>query len=99
MEHGRRSFVVSALMLLVAPPVHAQPGRARIAMLLTGSPAVAAPEYAAFTQQLRELGWSEGQNLMVDRRWADAPDAFSALAVEAVRARSASAAWRARGAT
>ena len=55
-------------------------------MLLTGSPAVAAPEYAAFTQQLGDLGWIEGQNLTVDRRWTEAPERFVDLAADAVRA-------------
>ena len=84
---GRRAFVVSALTFLVAPPVHAQSGPLRVAMLLTGSAAVAEPEYAAFTKALGDLGWIEGQNLVIDRRWADTPEAFTALAADALRAR------------
>src|SRR4026209_1423952 len=40
----------------------------RIGYLSLGS-APAEPE-AAFKQQLRDLGWIEGQNLAIDYRWA-----------------------------
>jgi putative ABC transport system substrate-binding protein len=86
----RRTFVAGSLAFLVAPLVgEGQPTPARLAMLLTGSPRVAAPEYAAFTKQLSDLGWTEGQNLAVDRRWTDAPEKFIGLAADAVRARPA----------
>jgi putative ABC transport system substrate-binding protein len=83
---NRRAFLTSAVAAFTTlQAAHAQPPRARIAMLLTGSPAVATPEYAAFTQQLGDLGWIEGQNLTVDRRWTEAPERFKDLAADAVR--------------
>jgi ABC-type uncharacterized transport system substrate-binding protein len=87
----RRAFVTGLGAALAAPLVaEAQPTRPRLAMLLTGSPAaVTAPEYAAFTKQLSDLGWIEGQNIVVDRRWTDAPKKFSGLAAEVVRIRPA----------
>jgi putative tryptophan/tyrosine transport system substrate-binding protein len=86
----RRSFVGGAVAFFTAPlAAQGQPPRVRLAVLLTGSPAIATPEYAAFTQELSALGWIEGQNLTVDRRWADGPERFSELAADAVRARPA----------
>jgi putative ABC transport system substrate-binding protein len=58
-------------------------------MLLTGPPATATPEYAAFMKQLGDLGWIEGQNLAVDRRWADAPEKFIGLATDVVQSKPA----------
>ena len=58
-------------------------------MLLTGPPGVATPEDAAFAQQLGDLGWIEGQNLTVDRRWTETPERFVDLAADAVRANPA----------
>ena len=76
------------LTLTLAPlAAEAQPTPARLAMLLTGPPADATLEYAAFTKQLGDLGWNEGQNLAVDRRWADAPEKFIGIAADAVRAK------------
>jgi hypothetical protein len=80
--------VVLTLRLTLAPlAAEAQPTPARLAMLLTGPPATATPEYAAFMKQLGDLGWIEGQTLAVDRRWADAPEKFIGLAADAVRAK------------
>ncbi len=65
--------LVLALSLTLAPlAVEAQPRPMRLAMLLTGPRADATPEYAAFMKQLGDLGWIEGQNLVIDRRSADA---------------------------
>jgi ABC-type uncharacterized transport system substrate-binding protein len=80
--------VVLVLSVTVAPlTAEAQPTPARLAVLLTGPPATATPEYAAFMKQLADLGWIDGQNLAVDRRWADAPEKFIGLAADAVRAK------------
>jgi putative ABC transport system substrate-binding protein len=67
----------------------AQPAPARLALLLTGPPSPAIREYVAFSKQLSELGWLEGQNLVVDRWWADGPEDSSTLAADAVRAKPA----------
>ena len=50
--------VVLVLSVTVAPlAAEAQPTPAGLAMLLTGPPATATPEYAAFMKQLADLGW------------------------------------------
>ena len=54
-------------------------------MLLTGSPTISGPEYAAFNKALGELGWVEGQTLVIDRRWADTSELFITLAADVVR--------------
>jgi putative ABC transport system substrate-binding protein len=63
---------------LLWPPLVAtaqQPGKAyRIGFLSAYSPpppSAPTPLLDAFWQQLRELGWIEGQNLVIERRWAD----------------------------
>jgi len=82
--------LVLALSLILAPlATEAQPTPARLAMLLTGPPATATSEYAAFMKQLGDLGWIEGQNLAVDRRWADAPEKFIGLAADVVQSKPA----------
>ncbi len=77
--------VVLAIGLLVPLAAEAQQASAKLAMLLTGPPAVWALEYAAFTKQLSDFGWVEGQNLVIDRRWTDAAEKFVALTADAVR--------------
>jgi putative ABC transport system substrate-binding protein len=56
-------------------------------MLLTGSPSnpQQPPEVDAFIEELRRLGWVEGKNLAVERRWADKPDRFRKLASDLAR--------------
>jgi ABC-type uncharacterized transport system substrate-binding protein len=87
---NRRAFVTGLGAVLAAPVAGQAQATARLAMLLTGPPTVPTPpEYAAFTKQLSDLGWIEGHNLVVDRRWTDAPERFSGLAADAVRVRPA----------
>jgi hypothetical protein len=85
----RRAFVAGALATVVAPPVARAQNAPKLAMLLTGSPSAASPEYDAFMAQLAALGWIEGHQLTVDSRWADAPETFTRLALEASRAHPA----------
>jgi putative tryptophan/tyrosine transport system substrate-binding protein len=83
-------LVILTVSVTLAPlAAEAQPTPARLAMLLTGPPATATPEYAAFMKQLGDLGWIEGQNLAVDRRWADAPEKFIGLAADVVQSKPA----------
>jgi putative tryptophan/tyrosine transport system substrate-binding protein len=87
---SRRALLTGTVAAFAAPrSAHGQPTRARLAMLLTGPPGVATPEDAAFAQQLGDLGWIEGQNLTVDRRWTETPERFVDLAADAVRANPA----------
>ena len=83
----RRTFLCGLTVGVLSAPlaIEARLAHAKLAMLLTGSAAVGAPEYAAFTKQLGDFGWIEGQNLVIDRRWADVAEKFVALAVDTVR--------------
>jgi putative ABC transport system substrate-binding protein len=87
----RRTFLAGTSAVLLAVPLAAgaQQVPMRLVMLLTGSPAGAMPEYVAFTKQLGDLGWIEGQTVVVDRQWADAPETFIRLAGDAVQAKPA----------
>jgi putative ABC transport system substrate-binding protein len=87
-----RAVVILALALgLLAAPLAAEAQRAgtipHLGILLTGSSSSPGPlpEVDAFMKRLGELGWVEGQNLAVDRRWAETPDRFSALAEDLTR--------------
>ena len=72
----RRAFMASALGLCAAPHVASaqQVGKvARIGTLQPNTRDVAArsPRWAAFHKGLQDLGWIEGQNLVIERRFAD----------------------------
>jgi putative ABC transport system substrate-binding protein len=71
---NRREFI-TFLSATAAWPLAAsaqQPGRMRRVGILISAAATEA-EYqgylAAFVQEMRRLGWSEGQNLQIDVRW------------------------------
>src|SRR5512135_1236785 len=86
----RRTFIGSiAGGVLVAPlAANAQPaGKVyRIGYLTTGSPTVASGFSEAFRQGLRELGWIEGKNVVIDYRFAEGRfDRLPDLAAELVR--------------
>jgi len=81
------SMVVTALILLSAPPVgHAQPAAkvARIGVLLFGTPGTD-PSLSALREGLRELGYVEGRNLAFEYRFADGQtERLPGLALELV---------------
>jgi len=76
MQKGRRRKLVLAASVLLAAPLtpFAQQGLRRIAMLDQGSRALGEPRWQLVETRLRELGYSEGKNLVVDRRWAEGVD-------------------------
>src|SRR4029453_5662349 len=77
--------IALALGLLAAvTSAHAQSKMPRLGILLTGSSSSAAqaPQLDALMKSLTELGWTEGQNLTVDRRWAEQPEELAGLATE-----------------
>ncbi len=82
--------VTLALGSLLPGPAEAQgPARMfRVGALAPGS-RPAGPDWRqrwAFVEGLRQLGWVEGQNIVIEDRWADAkPDRLPALAAELVR--------------
>jgi putative ABC transport system substrate-binding protein len=71
----RRAFLWTVAGGLVASPLtgEAQQARkaARIGVIIVTNPTVAAPGLEALRQGLRELGWTEGQNMSIESRWAD----------------------------
>jgi putative ABC transport system substrate-binding protein len=71
-------------LLAVMTSAHAQPRMPRLGILLTGSSSstAQAPQLDALMKSLTELGWIEGQNLAVDRRWAEQPEQLAGLATE-----------------
>ena len=79
-------IVMLTLSLLMAPlAAEAQPGGKvpKIGLLNNSSATANARPFAAFTQALRELGYIEGQNLAIERRYADgSPEQLPILAAE-----------------
>ena len=84
-----RLALVALLYLLAAPPsVDAQPREnvRRIGFLAGGSSTVSAANVGAFREGLRDLGWVEGQNVVIDFRFAEGRfDRMPDLAAELVR--------------
>jgi len=75
-------------LLATLPSVDAQPTQdaRRIGFLASGSSAVAGPIVGAFRSGLRDLGWVEGQNVIIDFRFAEGRfDRLPELAAELVR--------------
>ena len=59
---------------------------ARIGHIGGASPSTSPARYEAFRQGLRDLGYVEGKNIVIERRWADGKfDRLPALAAELVR--------------
>ena len=68
------ALLTLALTILVAAlAAEAQPaGKVpRVGLLITGSPSLAGSNLAAFQQGLRDLGYVEGQNLILEYRYAE----------------------------
>ncbi len=86
----RRRFLLTSLAGALAGPLAAvgqQAGKvARIGFLSVTSPSDRPPLLDAFRQGLRELGWVEGQNIVIDYRYAEGRiDRLPDLAAELVR--------------
>ncbi len=82
-------IVIVALGVLAAPlPAAAQPPAKvpRIGFLGSGSPSTYGPLIVAFRQALRDLGYVEGQNFVMELRWAEGrEERLPDLAAELVR--------------
>ena len=85
----RRLICAISLAMLLAPlrDEAQQPGKVpRIGYFSAGSPSSAPHLLEAFRKGLRELGWVEGQNIVVDYRFAEGRfDRLPDLAAELVR--------------
>ena len=86
---ARLVLLVAALIFAVPLHADAQPTNKvfRIGFLLAGSPGTVAPgSLEAFREMLRDLGWIEGQNVVIDFRYAQGQsDRLPELAAELVR--------------
>jgi len=84
----RRVFLSVLAAGVVAAPAAAQPKVARIGFLYFGSrqSAMDTGRYPAFVRGMRELGYAEGANLVMEPRFADGnAERIPALAAELVR--------------
>ncbi len=86
----RRTFLAGTGAVLLAAPLAADAQQAgkvpRIGFLSLTSPSDRPPLLDAFRQGLRELGWIEGQNFLIDYRYAEGRvDRLPDLAAELVR--------------
>lgn len=82
----RRREVIAALataMLPLAARAQQSPKRPTIGVLGASSAELAGPWVAAFVKRLGELGWSEGKNITIEYRWAEArKDRYTEIAAE-----------------
>jgi putative ABC transport system substrate-binding protein len=86
----RRAFIGTLAGSLFAAPLVAEAQQVgqvpRIGFLSVTSPSDRPPLLDAFRQRLRELGWVEGQNIVIDYRYAEGRvDRLPDLAAELVR--------------
>src|SRR5437867_2683639 len=86
----RRTFVGAVAGTLLTLPLAATAQQAekvpRIGFLSPNSAESGQHTLAALRQGLRERGWVEGQNLLIEDRWADGKaDRLPALAAELIR--------------
>src|SRR5215831_3459912 len=84
----RLTMGVVLLLLAVAPRVGEaqQAGRIyRIGVFFASNPTVTASNNEAFTQGLREHGYVEGQNVVLERRYGEGRERLAEIAAELVR--------------
>lgn len=80
----RRQVLLAAAAFVAAPLLHAQAGRIARVGILTTSRVPTAEEWARmpFRNRLNELGWAEGRNLVVERRFAASASELTRMARE-----------------
>jgi putative ABC transport system substrate-binding protein len=85
----RRELIGFAGTALLAWPLAAhaqsQPKVARLGYLGFGSPVASAPRVQTLRAGLRDLGYVEGKNLVIEFRWADTVEQLNEAAAELVR--------------
>jgi ABC-type uncharacterized transport system substrate-binding protein len=80
-------WLLISILLITGPPAEAQQAAKvpRIGFLGAASLSANSARIEAFRQGMRELGYVEGKNIVVEYRYADGkPDRLSALAAELV---------------
>src|SRR6266545_3284613 len=86
---GRRKFLATLGGALAWPlAAHAQqPAKLpTIGLLGAATPSTTSPWIAAFVQRLREFGWVEGRNIVMEYRWAEGrTERYAEIAAEFVR--------------
>jgi len=68
------AFVIASLFIAVAPSAAQQSTRPipRVGVIFTiGTPDGASPTYEAYKQGLQDLGYTEGKNIVIERRYAE----------------------------
>ena len=85
----RREFIAAAAALLVSPQRSLAQSPRRIGVLSYTLENVR--NFEAWNSGLREKGWIEGKNLLIEYRDAQTPDRFSALVGRTGRSQSRSA--------
>jgi putative tryptophan/tyrosine transport system substrate-binding protein len=82
----RRKFIATTAALLVSPwRSRAQETRRRLGFLTIGErPPTMGPSFTAFLDGLRNRGWIDGRNLIIEWRYAQSQDHLPALAAELV---------------
>ena len=84
----RRTFLAGTGVVVLAAPLATEAQQTRIyrvGFLSQGSPPPPARELGVFTRTLRDLGYVEGKNLVLEFRWAEGQNArFPSLAAELV---------------
>lgn len=81
------SVLLIVVVVVVGGVAEAQPAKKvlRIGLLSATRPSPMPPAIEALRQGLRELGYIEGQNIIVEYRWADGKDdRYAPLAAELV---------------
>ncbi len=81
---NRRTLILGASALVASPLLRAQAGRVARVGILTTSRVPTAEEWARlpFRSKLSELGWAEGRNLVVERRFAASASELPRMARE-----------------
>lgn len=89
MSRSRRPLTaLGAMALVMSLAAGAQPAARmpRIGYLGNSSPSLESNLFAAFRQGLRDLGYIDGQNIVIESRWAEGDnDRFSALLADLIR--------------
>jgi len=81
------ALTLTLILALLAAEARPAGKVARVGVLIPSTPAAIAPQIESYKQELRERGYVEGQNIILELRYAEARDErLAELATELVRA-------------